>query len=225
MRGPPAAPIQPPIPEVPTPHPAAHATQPLWKSRDWGALQRSDAAASPWQRVTSCLGAQGLGSPGAHGCTSARGAMGHVCGCRDRGHGVVWVSLRTQHGLTPGPGWARGCGVPTWRGSPPAPSPSPAVTQPGSPPTSGAVALATSPCAGEEAQEGHAEGFTAQWDGGLSPVLTHIHLRVQEHREPNTLHCQGLSSHSVSPGTARASPGGPEDPCGGVSQSQHPQGP
>lgn len=107
----------PPIPGVPMPHPAAHATQPLWKSRDWGALQRSDAAALPWQRVTSCLGAQGLGSPGAHGCVSAPGWRG----CRDRGHGVgVGVPVHPARG-DPRPGLGKGIGVLKWRGRPPAP--------------------------------------------------------------------------------------------------------
>lgn len=216
--GAPSSITHPSIPGVPMPHPAAHATQPLWKSRDWGALQRSDAAASPWQRVTSCLGAQGLGSPGPTGACLPRGGVGPVCGCRERDRVWVRVSLCTQHG------WARGYGALKWRGSPSALPPSPAVTQPGSRPAPGAVPLALS---GEEAQEGHAEGFTAQmeqWDRGLSPTLAYIHLWVQERTESNTLHCQGLSGHSASPGTPRASPGGPEDPCRVVSQSQHPQG-
>lgn len=219
--GAPSSITHPSIPGVPVPHPAAHATQPLWKSRDWGALQRSDAAASPWQRVTSCLGAQGLGSPGPTGACLPRGGVGPVCGYRDRDRAWVWVSLCTQHGLTQH-GWARGYGVLKWRGSPsalplsPSPDPHPHPE------------LCHRPWAGEEAEEGHAEGFTAQmeqWDRGLSPTVAYIHLWVQERREPNTLHCQGLSGHSVSPGTPRPSPGGPEDPCGVVSQSQHPQGP
>lgn len=177
--------------------------------------------------------------PGCTGTRQPRGPRVHVCPgvAWDTSVGAgtgdmvwVWVSLCTQHGLTPGLGWARGYGVLTWRGSPPAPSASPAVTQPGSPPTPGAVPPATSLWQGRRQRRVTLRALLLsrvqmeQWDRGLSPVLTHTHLWVQEHREPNTLHCQGLSGHFVSPGTPRASPGGPEDPCGAVSQSQHPQG-
>lgn len=140
-----AAPMHPTPLRVPAPRPAAHATQPLRKSRGWGALQRSDAAASPWQRVTSCLGAQGLGSPEARGCASAPGWRG----CRGR----VWVQ---------GEGARGGCGCPSAPASlgdprsrlgtgvqgpcvPPTPSSSPAVTHPRPTKTPGAVPPATSP--------------------------------------------------------------------------------
>lgn len=113
------------------PRPAAHATQPLWKSRDWGALQRSDAAASPWQRVTSCLGAQGPGSPGAHGCVSAPGWRGTRLWVQGQGTGVaVGVPVHPAR-AEPRPGLGKGMRGPYTEREPPQNllSPSPAVTQ------------------------------------------------------------------------------------------------
>lgn len=73
-------------PGVPAPCPAAHTMQPLRKSLDWGTLQHSDAAALPWQRVTSCLGAQGTWQPrGPTGVCLPWGGMGAGMGVGIRG--------------------------------------------------------------------------------------------------------------------------------------------
>lgn len=169
-------------------HPAAHATQPLWKSRDRGALQRSDAAALPRQRVTSRLGAQELAAPGPTGACVPQGGMRHVCGCT----AWAWVSLCTQQGLTPGPGWARGYGVLTWSGSPQ--HPQPALLSPR------AVPLPPAPA------QGRRQGRVTLGvlllscvqmelrDKGLSPVLTHSHLWCQRSDSPIPFTARGSAA-------------------------------